>query len=178
MVKRSFFSTLSLCLGFAFTVVSSPSSAEEASTGGARRALDRAEQLQKGLDASDPSGVKESLKEALALIPVLDSMPVLFKTASEKIAAIRAEVEKKADSATKQNAAFYRSDLKIMKEREADFEDLRLKIENVVKSLKLKVEKAKSNPEVQQLLKDEDLIRRSNEALEKLKSLKLPTLEP
>jgi len=178
MATRSFLSTVSLCLGFAITLVSSSSSAEEASTGGARRALNRAEQLQKGLDASDPSDVKESLKEALALIPILDSMPVLFKTAAEQIAAIRAEVEKKAESATKQTAAFYQSDLKIMKEREADFEDLRVKIESILKSLRLKVEKAKSNPEVQEMLKNEDLIRRSREALEKLKALKLPSLEP
>jgi len=178
MVTRSFLSPLSLCLGFAITLVSSSSSAEEAPTGGARRALNRAEQIQKGLDASDPSDVKDFLKEALALIPVLDSMPALFKTAGEQIAAVRAEVEKKASSATKQAAAFYQSDLKIMKEREADFEDLRIKIESILKSLKLKVEKAKSNPEVQELLKDEELLRRSREALEKLKALKLPSLEP
>jgi len=152
--------------------------AQELSIGGARRALDRAEHLQKGLDAADPFAVKDSLAEALQLVPAMEAMTALLRDSAAKIAAIRAEVEKKAENASKQSAAFYQADLKTIKEREADFGDLRVKIEGVVKNLKLKIEKAKSNPEVQELLKDEDLIRRSNAALEKLRSLKLPPVNP
>ncbi len=146
--------------------------------GGANRALNRAEQLQKGLDDSDPFAVKDSLAEALKLVPAMEAMTVLLKDSAAKIAAIRAEVEKKAENASKQSAAFYQADLKTIREREADFGDLRVKIEAVVKNLKLKIEKAKANPEVQELLRDEALIRRSNEALEKLRSFKLPPVNP
>lgn len=159
-------------------MLSSSVRAQEASIAGARGALTRAEQLQKGLDGSDPFDMKDSLAEALRLVPVMESMMALLKSSAQKIALIRDEVEKKAENGPKKDAAFYQSDLKIMKEREADFEDHRVKFEAMLKTLRGKIEKARSNPEVQELLKNEEAVRRANETLEKIRALKLPPVGP
>jgi hypothetical protein len=163
----------------AFCLFANPAfSAEEASPGGARRALNRAEQLQKNLASGDPTELRDSLNEATQLMPTMEAMAALLKTSEEKIAGIRAEFEKKAENASRQTAAFYQTELKTIKDREADLADMRVKMEAVVKDLKAKVEKAKADPEVHALLQQDDVLRRSNEALEKLKRLKLPSLEP
>ncbi|MEI6872820.1 MAG: hypothetical protein WCL08_11110 [Verrucomicrobiota bacterium] len=161
-----------------FLFANSAFSAEEASPGGARRALNRAEQLQKNLNSADPSELRDSLNEATQLMPSMEAMVALLKVSEEKIAGIRAEFEKKAENASRQTAAFYQNELKTMKDREADLADMRVKMETMVRELKAKVEKAKKDPEVQALLQQDDLLRRSNETLDKLKKLKLPSLEP
>jgi hypothetical protein len=88
------------------------------------------------------------------------------------------DFEKKASGSSSATvSAFYQSELKTMKGREEDLSDLRRKVEGMVAQIKAKVEKAKANPEVQALLKDDELLRKSKEALEKLKNLKLPSVE-
>jgi hypothetical protein len=96
-----------------------------------------------------------------------------------KVAAIRAEFEKEAlktgDAAA---TAFYEAEVKTMKGREADFSELRGKLSRAVAHLREKVDKAKANPTVQALLKDDELLQRAKDVLEKLKSFKPPQIDP
>lgn len=165
---------LLLCLAFGSLGV-----AEEASPGGARQVLGRAEILSKALGAADPLDARDAINEAIRVVPVMESMALLLKGSEEKIASVRVEFEKKASGGSKASVnAFYQSELKIMKGREEDLSDLRRKVEGMVGQIKEKVEKAKANPEVQALMKDDELLRKAKEALEKLKNLKLPSLDP
>jgi hypothetical protein len=153
--------------------------ADEASPGGARQALGKAEILAKALSSGDPLDAKDAVNEATRMVPLMESMASLLKGSEEKIASIRLDFEKKASGSSSATvSAFYQSELKTMKGREEDLSDLRRKVEGMVAQIKAKVEKAKANPEVQALLKDDELLRKSKEALEKLKNLKLPSLEP
>jgi len=158
-------------------IASTAFSAEDASPGGARKSLNRAEQLQKALSSSDPYEMKDSLNEAMQLMPTMEAMAALLKVSEEKIAVIRTEFEKKAENASRQTAVVYQAELVRMKEREADLADLRVKLDTLVKSLKTKVEKAKADPEVQALLQQDDVLRRSSEAMEKLNKLNLPSID-
>ena len=153
--------------------------AEEASPGGARQVLGKAEILVKALGSADPFDTRDAITEALHMVPVMESMALLLRSSEEKIASIRVEFERKASGgSTASVSAFYQSELSIMRGREEDLSDLRRKVDGMVAQIKAKVEKAKANPEVQALLKDDELLRKSKEALEKLKNLKLPSLEP
>lgn len=153
--------------------------AEEASPGGARQAVSRAETLAKALGSADPQDARDAVYEASRLVPTMEAMVALLKTAADKIALIRADFEKKASAGAGATAtSFYEAELKTMKGREGDLSDLRAKLEGSVSQLKAKVEKAKANPEVQALLKDDELLRRTKEALEKLKSIKVPSVDP
>jgi hypothetical protein len=153
--------------------------ADEASPGGARQALNRADALAKTLGSDDPVDVRNAMKEAVQIVPAMERIASLLSSAAERIVAIRMEFEKKAVQGKSAAAtAFYEAELKIMKGREADLSELHTKLTSSVAQLKEKIEKAKSNPEVQALLRDDELLQRAKDALEKLKSLKLPSLDP
>jgi hypothetical protein len=144
--------------------------AQEASVGGAREALGRAERLSRGLSSEDPLDMRSALDEASKLIPVMQGMTTLLKEAESKIASIRAEFEKKS-LGTGKAAQFYESQLKLMRDREGSLSDLRLKVDQVASKLKESVEKALKNPEVQDLIKRDELLRKTNETIERLKKL-------
>ncbi len=153
--------------------------AEEASPGGARQVLSRSEFLAKSLGSEDPVDARNAIKEAVRMVPSMEAMASLLNSTVEKIAAMRAEFEKKANRGTSASAtAFYEAELKIMRGREADLSDLRGKLTGAVAQLKEKIEKAKANPDVQALLKDDELLQWAKDALEKLKGYKLPSLDP
>jgi hypothetical protein len=151
----------------------------EASPGGARQALDSADILTKALNSGDPSDATDAVQKAVRLIPTLEAMASVLDASALNIAAIRADFEKEAaktgDAAT---TAFYESEVKTMKGREADLSDLRSKLSRAVAQLREKVDKAKANPKVQALLKDDEVLQRATDALEKLKGIKLPKLDP
>jgi len=153
--------------------------ADEPSPGGARQALGRAEILFKSLGSDDPSDAKNAVQESAQLIPAMEAMSAVLTGAAGKIASLRSEFEKKASAGTSAAAAaFYEAELKIMRAREADLNDLRKKIDSIASQLKAKIEKAKDDPDVQALLKDDELLQRTKNALEKLKSFKFPSTNP
>jgi len=153
--------------------------ADEPSPGGARQALGKAELLFKSLGSDDPPDVKNAVQESAQLMPAMEAMSAVLTTAAGKIALIRSDFEKKASAGSSAAAAaFYEAELKVMKAREGDLNDLRKKLDNVAAQLKAKLEKAKSDPDVQALLKDDELLQRTKNALEKLKSFKFPSTNP
>ena len=153
--------------------------ADEPSPGGGRQALGKAEILFKALGSDDPLDAKNAVQESAQLIPAMEAMSAVLTGAAGKIASLRSEFEKKASAGTSAAAAaFYEAELKIMKAREADLNDLRKKIDNMASQLKAKIEKAKDDPDVQALLKDDELLQRTKNALEKLKSFKFPSTNP
>lgn len=155
------------------------SEAGEPSPGEARQALGRAEALAKALGSDDPADARNAIQEAVRLLPTMESMASVMDYAALNVALIRAEFERKASSSKSAVAtAFYEAELKIMRGREADFSDLRSKLSGAVAQLKDRVEKAKANPDVQALLNDDELLQRAKDALEKLKSFKLPSVDP
>jgi hypothetical protein len=174
---------LNRSLGFYFLALlhlpSVVQGADEPSPGGARQALGRAEILFKSLGSDDPSDAKNALQESAQLLPAMEAMSAVLTNAAGKIASLRSEFERKASAGTSAAAAaFYEAELKVMKAREADLNDLGKKLDKMASQLKAKIEKAKADPDVQALLKDDELLQRTKNALEKLKSLKLPSTNP
>jgi hypothetical protein len=166
-------------LAFSLVPLTCSWAGDEASPGGARQALNRAGELAKVLGSDDPVDAKNAIKEAVRMLSSMEAMSALLNSAVEKIAAIRAEFEKKAARGTSTAAiAFYEAELKMMKGREADLSDLRGKLTGAVAQLKEKIDKAKADPDVQALLKDDELLRWAKETSEKLKGYKLPSVDP